>query len=671
MLHSSKASFTGAVITLALSLTLLTHTPPAHAQERINSASGAAYVRHENQFYVAGGGQIREIKDRNHYTEPQPIPGDGQFATLDLSQPWNASAPLWKKLSPAPKRMDFPVAMNADGTKLIAFQAGMNATETFALIYDCPSNTWKPSSIRVPRPDRAGLRAVLDPRKNMVYIAGGYENNDDLDQMYVYHWDTDQLTKKPMPMSAVAKTNQYKAVWWSTKSSILYFGGYYVPGPGFVKPTINVYNPDTDYWETSLQTTGPSPGERSDMCMAISDDGKKLVIFGGRFFTTFQQSIMSEMYILDLDTLVWTRGQDYATPRIYTTCTIVDGTFLSWGGTDTTATVNAPMIIYDIKRNKYLSQFKGPNPDKDFDPAAPPKPNSSGSGNNSQDKEMTWEERRNIIIGSICGAVVLFWTVIGCCFCRVQRNRARSVQEVLDASNRKIAEETARVAKRQTIRPLAATANRSSTTAAAGGPKSTNRSSMTVLPAAIPTPVQLSPGNQLYPLMQSPGSQPYPVMQPQGQVYPPLSQQGQGYQQSYPMAPFQHQHQPGQGSPQVYPMVPLQHQHQPGQGSPQVYPMLQLQEQHRLSKAAPPLPSQPTGGSPQVISSDVNNPMASPPPFYGSPYTPIPRGPEMISVEQSDYAESSVFAGSQTSFAGNNTPASGSAANLIHSPQQR
>lgn len=41
---------------------------------------------------------------------------------------------------------------------------------------------------------------------------------------------------------------------------------------------------------------------------------------------------MGEMYILNLDTLVWTRGQDYTAPRIYTTCTIVDDTFLSWGG---------------------------------------------------------------------------------------------------------------------------------------------------------------------------------------------------------------------------------------------------------------------------------------------------------------------------------------------------
>jgi hypothetical protein len=251
MLHSSKAPLTCAVYTLALTLTLLTHAPPAYAQTLVNPVSEAAYVRHMNKFYVAGGGLIREVKNK-FYTIPDRVPGDGQFATLDLSNPWPASAPLWTKLSTAPKAMDYPVAMNANGTKLIAFQGGQNVTDTFAQIYDCLSDTWKPSSIRVPKPDRLGLRAVLDPRSNTVYMAGGYEDNDNLDQMYVYHWDTDQLTKEAMPV-AVTRTYYYKAVWWSTKSSILFFGGYTLPGPMFVRPEINVYNPDAKSWSVLVR----------------------------------------------------------------------------------------------------------------------------------------------------------------------------------------------------------------------------------------------------------------------------------------------------------------------------------------------------------------------------------------------------------------------------------
>ncbi|KAF8943224.1 hypothetical protein BGZ47_005666 [Haplosporangium gracile] len=479
MLHPTKATI-GSVLSLTLTLTLLSPYHTAHAQyTSINTASGAAYVRHQNQFYVAGGGLIREVKPQSGFnTQPESTVGDGQFAVLDLSVPWAGSTAAWKKLAPGPKVMDFPFAMNANGSKMIAFRAGVNANESFASIYDVASNTWKPSSIIVPKWDQDGIEAVLDPRTDRVYMAGGFEGDNKLDQMYVYYWDSDKLMKSPMVARGESQILYYKAVWWSKENSILYFGGYAQTTAGtFVRADVNVYNPDAGSW-TALQTTGTKPGERSDMCMAVSDDGTRLVIFGGRYFTWSSQSIMSEMYVLDLTTMVWTRGQDYATPRIYTTCTIVDDTFLSWGGTDTFSTVNAPIIIYDIKRNKYLSQFKGPDPDKDFDPLVPPKPSSSGSGSRGnsnsggEGKEMTFEERRNLILGCVFGGAALFWFTVCCCVCRVRRNRAYRVQEVLDAAERKITEENERAVKRQTVVPVPTAATRASTaTAAAGGAK--------------------------------------------------------------------------------------------------------------------------------------------------------------------------------------------------------
>ncbi|KAG9071650.1 hypothetical protein KI688_005863 [Linnemannia hyalina] len=665
MIQPKKATI-GSMLSLTLSLTLLLSShKTAYAQyTSINSASSAAYARYQNQFYVGGGGLEREIAG-SFYTKPEATAGDGQFSVLDLSVPWAGSAPAWKKLAYGPKVLDFPFAMNANGTKAIAFRAVVNASDSFASIYEVATNTWKPSKIVAPKPDQDGIEAVLDPTSDKVYMAGGFEGDEKFDKMYVYLWETDELKKIEMPGRPLTQTLYYKAVWWTKQNSILFFGGYAKPSGAFVKPEINVYSPATDSWGNSLLTTGAGPGARSDMCMAISDDGTKLVVFGGRYFDTFHQYITGDIYVLDLDTMVWTRGPDYTTPRIYTTCTIVDGTFLSWGGSDSLSTVNSPIIIYDIKRNKYLSQYKGPDPDKDFDPLAPPKTSGSGSNgnsNNSDDKEMTFEERRNLILGCVFGGAALFWITVCCCICRVKRNRTYRVQEVLDAAERKIAEERESAAKRQTVSPAAAARVNGSATVngkrvSVNNNNNNNRVSTTVRPAAIPTHVQ-SPGNQPYPLMQSPGSQPYPLMQSPGQIYPLLPQQ--------------------QGYGQTYPMIPLQHQHQPGQiGAPQVYPMLQQQDQHRLSKPAAPLPHQhQPGGSPQVISSDPTNAsmmMASPTSIYGSPYAPNPRGPELISVAQSDYAEShGGFAGSQTSFVGqSSSPASGSAADLIRSPQQR
>ncbi|KAG0247867.1 hypothetical protein BGZ95_008384, partial [Linnemannia exigua] len=57
--------------------------------------------------------------------------------------------------------------------------------------------------------------------------------------------------------------------------------------------------------------------------------------------------------------------------------------------------------------------------------------------------------------------------------------------------------------------------------------------------------------------------------------------------------------------------------------------------------------------------------------MYSHPYIPsAPRGPELVSVVQNEYSESNGFAGSQASF-DQQTPASGSATDLLRSPQLR
>ncbi|KAK3813722.1 MAG: hypothetical protein J3R72DRAFT_60974 [Linnemannia gamsii] len=314
---------------IALSLTLL--STPIHAQDRITAVSDPGYVRFGDKFYVAGGGLIREVLERGRNTIPKGTIGDGQFAVLDLSVPWSANAPAWKKLPNGPKQNGAPVAMNKEGTKLINFMVpGNSSADPFAEIFDIATNTWTPSKVRVPKPDRNGLRAITNPENGMTYIAGGYEVDDNLDQMYVYHWDTDSMTKIPMRIAAMAKTQHYRAVWWTAKKSILYFGGF--ASGGFAKDDVYVFDPSGEGSWGALTTTGEGPGARTDMCMAISEDGTKLVVFGGRWFDTFNQGILGHLFILDLTTMVWTRAQDYATPRTYAACTIADDTFISWGG---------------------------------------------------------------------------------------------------------------------------------------------------------------------------------------------------------------------------------------------------------------------------------------------------------------------------------------------------
>ncbi|KAF9922415.1 hypothetical protein FBU30_007451 [Linnemannia zychae] len=619
-----KAAVNRGAISLALSIILFSSV--THAQTtNIASVSAAAYTRFQNQFYVIGGGRSTEVKPSPgaFLTQPQSTVGDGQMAVLDLSVPWSSDKPAWKKLAQGPKQMGFSAAMNANGTKLIAFRANT----TFAQIYDVATNTWTASSVQVPQPNQLGIDAVLNPLSDTVFLAGGYEGNDLLDQMYVYHWDSDSMTKIPLGVAPMAQMMYYRSVWWSTQQSILFFGGYMRPSGNFAPTTLNMYTPATDSW-SSVQTTGKGPGARSDMCVAISDDGSKLVVFGGRFFEWHTQWIMGDIYILDLQTKVWTQGQDYANPRIYSSCTIVDDTFISWGGSDASTTVNAPIILYDLKRKKYLSQFKGENPDKDFDPIAPPpKSNSNGNSNgnggnnnrsNESDSGLTFTQRRDLIIGCVFGAFGLVWITFFCCICRQRRIRAARAQLLLQENNQK----NTTTQGNRTAKKL-------------GNSVTVKHTSITIRPAALTSPVQPK------------GAQTYPVMQPVGsQTYPPLP--------------------PQQGG--SYPMLPIQHNSDPG--SPQAYPLLQQAEQHRLSKPAAPLPRQ-QGGSPQVISNEPEI-MSSPLPPYTSLYASSAniRNPELITAVHSEYAESSGFMGSVSSFGGQ-TPATGSTADLVRSPQLR
>lgn len=252
MIYSTKTTLSS-VLSFTLSLTLLLSPHrAAHAQNTaINSASLAAYARFQNQFYIGGGGLEREIKSTgSFFTEAVSTVGDGQFAVLDLSVPWAGSAPAWKKLAYGPKVLDYPFAMNANGTKAIAFRTGVNASDSFATIYDVATNTWKPSKIVAAKRDQDGIEAVLDPRTDRVYMAGGFDADGKLDKMYIYLWATDELMWSDMAATPLTKRMYYKAVWWTKQNSILYFGGYAQPGGTFVRSDITVHDPVAGSWNS-------------------------------------------------------------------------------------------------------------------------------------------------------------------------------------------------------------------------------------------------------------------------------------------------------------------------------------------------------------------------------------------------------------------------------------
>ncbi|KAG0271096.1 hypothetical protein BGZ96_005980, partial [Linnemannia gamsii] len=58
-------------------------------------------------------------------------------------------------------------------------------------------------------------------------------------------------------------------------------------------------------------------------------NGTKMVLFGGDNAT---QISVASISILDIDTMVWTNGEDAPDPRSGMACTVAGDNFIVWGG---------------------------------------------------------------------------------------------------------------------------------------------------------------------------------------------------------------------------------------------------------------------------------------------------------------------------------------------------
>jgi len=240
-------------------LELAIFSVPAHGQSTtvVTTVSSPAYARSGSKLYVVGGGYEREVKTSSSffYNSPTFVVGDGQFIVLDLSVSWKGSAPAWKKLKNGPIQYGFPGAISADGNKMVTFHSSDNNSSSFAMLYDVQTDTWSPSKVQVPLANRTGVGAVLNPLDGQVYLPSGYENTLG-DQMYIYNFDTDTMSKKPMS-GPLTDALYYNGVWNSKTQTMLFFGGRVYPSGSYAPGSIFVYTstPSTDSWSSLVGVT--------------------------------------------------------------------------------------------------------------------------------------------------------------------------------------------------------------------------------------------------------------------------------------------------------------------------------------------------------------------------------------------------------------------------------
>ncbi|KAG0335368.1 hypothetical protein BG000_007554 [Podila horticola] len=222
----------------------------------------------------------------------------------------------------------------------------------------------------------------------------------------------------------------------------MYVGGYnYGVSPTQFDPQVVVteYSPTTTKWSV-LPTSGSPPSPSADQCSAVSEDGKTLIVFGGRT-SIVTPAFTGALHILDIGTGVWTAGPSQTTPRIYAVCELVGDQFVVWGGSaDANNTLpSVQPIVFDVTLNKWVDSYKAPayylnNPPSKPNPTSGSGSNGSGGTNSnggasgSSGSGGSSSVGLGPIIGGIVGGLAVIGVIIG--FLLYRRRQNKKLEEV-------------------------------------------------------------------------------------------------------------------------------------------------------------------------------------------------------------------------------------------------
>ncbi|KAF9407874.1 hypothetical protein BGZ94_002530 [Podila epigama] len=284
---------------------------------------GAAFARVGSKFYIQGGATS----------------GDHLLASLwalDLSTSWTTSKPAWTSLALGPFNAYHSAGYTSDNTSFITFGRDTAADpqvipDSWVNVYDIASNSWTFSSNPANMADnsRRDFSVVTNPSANQIYILGGDAGPAGAiwsNMFNVYDPMSRTLTETVTPEPGPQSISTYAAVWVPRMNAMLVIGGATPKGS---PQRIYVYHPDTGAWTTQA-TTGSFTYARISHCAASNADGSIVAVFGG--FISGVGSGDPYVYLLDTRTWTWTTTPYPGRGRGNAACTIVDDTFIIWGG---------------------------------------------------------------------------------------------------------------------------------------------------------------------------------------------------------------------------------------------------------------------------------------------------------------------------------------------------
>ncbi|KAG0076508.1 hypothetical protein BGZ90_008605 [Linnemannia elongata] len=255
----------------------------------------------------------------------------------------------------------------------------------------------------------------------------------DLMTFYAFHISA---TINP-PISSAYQYSVKTGKWTATEGSSI-----------SVRPdnTITILNATT-YALTTMTTFGAPPPSSVNHCMAASDDGSVVLIYGGQNLAG--GGVNGEFSQLNTISGLWSQPPGISPPRANAVCTIVGNLFLVIGGTDDKGQVSNSTLIYDYVKGQWLSLYNPPaSIGKPLYPLVPPTnstltpkpPNSTGpstspptatssigtgGGNGQKD-----DGSKGGLIGGIVAAIVVVVIIVGyILYHRRQRQREERRQE--------------------------------------------------------------------------------------------------------------------------------------------------------------------------------------------------------------------------------------------------
>ncbi|KAG0258372.1 hypothetical protein DFQ27_004685 [Actinomortierella ambigua] len=319
----------------------------------------SAFAKHKNKLYIYGGSI--EVGDGAYGNDSS---ASGQFFALDLSKPWTSKSPSWIQLPTGPRSPYRRGAISLDGNMFAAFPYENRQPNLFSF----ETKVWSPSKAIMPgTSDSAPVTLGTD---GTVLIPGEFSANSTLDVYSIYSFDSDNaLNILFPPPSAVFNSTQFLmssnagqgGVWSQYLKSAVYYGGYSREVlPAIRRNLVFTYHPESKRWEEKATNGLNMP--IAHYCMAITDDGKRVVLHGGVFDNGAAAIYNTDIFILDLDTFQWKKSGISNLNRGWPACTVAGDYFLLWGGADKESVIDAgktstPVNIYQISTGTWVSEY--------------------------------------------------------------------------------------------------------------------------------------------------------------------------------------------------------------------------------------------------------------------------------------------------------------------------